>query len=563
MNGNLHIENSQNAVAGIGQLNVGGGMYVGATIHHHTAPTPIWEQKFPNIPPYPKPLFFGDSRTDELADVHARLRGDQCLVLVNGMGGIGKTSVAAAFCKDFEAEFACIVWMHCGGSVREAFLRSPLFGRLFPAGSFQPGTSDEDIFGAMLAQMASAPGRKLLVLDNANDGDDLIANRRRLEALPGWAVLITSRAEATGLPERKIGTLPLDRARALFCKHYPPAATQTALLDRLLVAIGCHTLLLEIIAKQLAERQRKGKTAELQYLCDRLERDGLLALPHPDAVKVDWQNHPPAPPEALLDALFDLAALPPDAQATLLWLAMLPAEPQPLPRLYLLFGVAEGGPEETAFDARVDGLARSGWLECLPDTAGYRMHPLASEAVRRRLPHGYDDCAALVERLITLLGEAETHLETRLDLCEAARTVAARLSGAGNGRVATLLFHLADTEFTAGNYNDTERLLTEAAAMFEAVGEMQNHAVALERLGRFFQNLGDFDRALAFFEKQTDLFEELYAANPRNEGLKNGLAISYEKLGDLWQKRGDFDRALAFFEKHNQFNEELYAANPR
>lgn len=191
------------------------------------------------------------------------------------------------------------------------------------------------------------------------------------------------------------------------------------------------------------------------------------------------------------------------------------------------------------------------------------MHPLASEAVRRRLPHGYEDCAALVERLITLLDEAETHLDTRLDLCEAARTVAARLSDAANGHVALLLFHLADTEFTAGNYNDTERLLTEAAAMFEAAGETFNHTVALERLGRFFQNLGDFQRALDFFEKETSLLEELYAANPRNESLKNGLAISYYKLAGIYEQQGNLDKALAFYEKDTKLTEEAYLNNPK
>ncbi len=62
--------------------------------------------------------------------------------------------------------------------------------------------------------------------------------------------------------------------------------------------------------------------------------------------------------------------------------------------------------------------------------------------------------------------------------------------------------------------------------------------------------------------KETDLFEALYADNPHNEGLKNGLAISYSKLGDIYKAKGQFDKALDFFLKETDLFEALYADNP-
>lgn len=602
------IENSRNVVAGIGQLDVRGDMHVGDYILHHD-PTAVWKQKYPNTNPYPKPNFFADSREDELTDVHTRLQGESCLVLVNGTGGIGKTSIASAYCADHAEEFDHIVWVHCENTIRNALIRSPLFGRLFPPGHFGPGTPEDVLFDQILSQLASAPGRNLLVLDNANDGADLIATRTRLEGLRGWAVLLTSRADRTGLPERKIGTLTPERARNLFCMYFPPASEQTELLDRLLGAIGWHTLLTECLAKHLADRLEKGKTASLQTLCDSLTATSALTLPRAGSVKVDWHNHPEVSPDALLDALFSLAELDPEAQALLLRLSLLPAEPQSLTKvLYPLFGVTNEAAEAT-FDARLDALARSGWLEFFSGE-GYRVHPLAGEALRRQLPHGYEECKDLVERLIDLMGSEEVHLDQRLDLCDAARSVIGRIAGAANGRVALLCGYLADTEFTTGNFADTERLMSEAARIFGAAGDIGNHCTALGRLGNYFQNIGDFDRALEFFEKRSTIneelyvsnplseamkrgvaisymklgellqkledfnraleffekgashFEELYEASPGNEDIKNGLAVSYEKLGNLWQKRDEFDRALEFFEKYNKLSDELYAANP-
>ena len=62
---------------------------------------------------------------------------------------------------------------------------------------------------------------------------------------------------------------------------------------------------------------------------------------------------------------------------------------------------------------------------------------------------------------------------------------------------------------------------------------------------------------------ETDLFKELYDANPKSESLKNGLAISYEKLGDIHQDLGEVDKALEFFELRTKLAKELYEANPK
>ncbi|MEZ4942912.1 MAG: hypothetical protein R3D58_18720 [Saprospiraceae bacterium] len=523
----------------------------------------VWRDKYPNTNPYPKPRFFRDSRADDLAAVREQLQGDRCLVLVNGTGGIGKTSVAAAFCADHAADFNCIVWMHCENRVREAFLRSPLYSRLFAPGAFAPGTPEDTIFEAMLARFASAPeGPKLLVLDNANDGDELVLHERRLRNLAGWAVLVTSRAEDTGLPYRRIGTLPPERAHTLFCDHFPPAAAQPELLERLLAAIGYHTLLVECLAKHLANRLAKGKNADVQALCDSLSQDGVLELPKSGAVKVGWQNHPPAAPDALLDALFTLEKLDAPAQQLLQQLALLPAEPQPLTLLYTLFSLEDETEASAIFDARLEALARSGWLEFYPGE-GYRLHPVPGAVVRRRLLPDFESCGGLVQQLRSMLADQTIHLERRLELCDAAHSVAGYLAGEAQSPVASLHVHLADTEYDSGNFSDTERLLQEAAWIYEAAGDFKGQSWVFERLGRYHQTCGDFDAALEFFEKYRALQEQFYEVEPDDEWVKNNLAISYEKLGNLWQKRGDFDRALDYFEKRSQLGEELYASNPR
>ena len=78
-------------------------------------------------------------------------------------------------------------------------------------------------------------------------------------------------------------------------------------------------------------------------------------------------------------------------------------------------------------------------------------------------------------------------------------------------------------------------------------------AISYSKLGEIHQAMGDMQKALDFFQKFADtaisLGLELFEANPKSESLKNGLAISYSKLGEIHQAMGDMQKALDFFQK--------------
>ncbi len=563
------VENSTGVVAGTGDIDTGGGDFIvgGQKIISLYNPEAVWQRRYLALTPYAEPRFFGNSREAELQAIDEMLARDSCLALVNGTGGIGKTSVAAAWCARRGEQFRYILWVNCGeATVGEALLRCGLVEQLFPPGAFPPEFSDDDRLDRLLAALCSPPvpvGRSLLVLDNANKGQDLSRQRRRLEAFAarGWAVLLTSRAEQTGLPERKIGALPPPLARQLFLEYFQPAESETKqLLGRLLVAIGYNTLLIEALAKHLAARRDKGKDPSLETLCEQLEQAGALRLPATDAVDVDWQNRQGHTPEALLEALFDLSGLDETDSALLLRLSLLPSEPMQPPFLYPLFGVQPDSPEEPVFDERLAGLARGGWLEWQAGE-GYRVHPLTASAVRKRLLNGYESCTDLIERLITLL--EQEHLGIRANYTEAARSLLGWLEKEKSGRLALLTAYLADTLKELGDYREMESLLQRAFELFLEAEDISNAATVISRLGEYFQTIGNFEQALEFFLKRAHLGEELFKANPKSESLKNGLAISYEKLGSIYQAQGNFEQALEFFLKDLQLTEELFKANPK
>ncbi len=87
-------------------------------------------------------------------------------------------------------------------------------------------------------------------------------------------------------------------------------------------------------------------------------------------------------------------------------------------------------------------------------------------------------------------------------------------------------------------------------------------AISYEKLGEIYTNLGNIKQALAFFEKRSQLGEELYKTYPDNINFKEGLAWSYQFLGLTHSNLGNLRKILLFFEKMNNLFIELYETFP-
>ena len=80
-------------------------------------------------------------------------------------------------------------------------------------------------------------------------------------------------------------------------------------------------------------------------------------------------------------------------------------------------------------------------------------------------------------------------------------------------------------------------------------------------LGETHTALGNLEEALTSYKEMFRLFEELSAAYPENQYLKNGLSLSYSKLAKTYTALGNLAAALAFFERATKLTGELYVSD--
>ena len=477
----------------------------------------------PNGPEEPA-VFLG--RENELKEIRKRLDKGGKLMLINAEGGIGKTTLAAKFWNESLHDYKHHAWLFCENGIVSAMkelapkLNVDLSKYATEAGQVQ----------ALKHALSQVHDDFLLVLDNANDEDDILAFKQEFEGFH-WHVLLTSRCEtALGEQTYKIEHLPPPLAKELFMRYYDEASNPTfeQQVDRLIKALNYHTLLIEVFAKNILEA--KGITSMQEFIA-KLETEGLFMGEDSFEIKADYAKehikNEKASTDDILDALYDFSSLAEtaDLRAALVAFAVLPAETYAIEFLFTLFTDSEKN-EKIKFKDLLNKLNSKGWIS--QTQAEYRISPVIQKLVLEKQRETLkSDSQALLDRLNYLLQNDAYNL-TLLDLTTATPYV-------------KLVDHMTKSL--------KEYLSLDLASLNFGAGV-------------FAQNIGDLVLEKNAWQNYRAIYSNLMAIEPENLSYKNGLAISYSKLGGIYEQTGDWKNALINYEERNKIGKEIYESSP-
>ena len=560
--------------------------------------------------------FFG--RENELKEIHKLLfQGENLLLLVNGEGGIGKTTLAAKYYQQYDAEYQHLAWVFAERNLTDALLI--LAGNL--GIEFPPEMESKERLALQLQKMRNLPKPCLLVIDNANELAALETHYQALRSCPNFHILLTSRiSEFEKITPLKIEGLPPAQALALFKSHYPKhSATEDALFYAIHTAVGANTLLLELIAKNLrANNQLKTHYALADLAAD--IQQGLLNMRHSKAVLTDWYKGGKASVKDIFFTLYDLSGLSVEERALLSVFAVLPAEAIPFEVIesllipakeesdktfemliqlsetnetLLLQILAEANISKAQFEedkkeflnrnqfANVAdtllSLAQKGWLDYTEATTTFKISPVIQEISKSKNAASLlTDTDSLIDSLIDKLDYEEgTGHFVNVNYTEAAVFTRYAMGVVNNFLIANynigvLCERIGRYYLTTGNlpqaffyYEKGIEIYKELCLTHPENADYKNGlAISYEKLGSTHTSLGNLEKALAFYEERSRLGKELYEAYPKNVEFKNGLAISYSKLGNTHKSLGNLEKALAFYEAEIDLFKELYEAYP-
>ncbi|MDX2250441.1 MAG: tetratricopeptide repeat protein, partial [Bacteroidia bacterium] len=427
----------------------------------------------------------------------------------------------------------------------------------------------------LLAAMAELNRPCLLVIDNANEVEDLKENYLRLHRCKNFHLLLTTRITTFEQAETyRIEGLPPAQALELFQKYYPKhTPSEDALFEQIRTATGGNTLVIELLSKNLALLNKLKTRYTLTDLLSDLQNKGVLALSQSRAVSTGYQSKEvlrEESPEALIAAMYELGDLSREEVAALSVLSVLPPEEIPFDRLEVLC------PQSPNLDETLLSLSQKGWIEYNETATTFKISPVVQQITRKKNENLYEDCEGMIRVLLEKL-EYEGGIKHLVNSTYEEAAIWVRYAGAvvegfeAPYRSTSVLCERMGAYFTATGD------LIQALAWFEKYEEICTRlcerdpdnadfknllAISYSKLGSTYTALGQLDRALAFYEQFTSLIQELYEAYPNHVSFKNGLAISYAKLGETHTALGQLDRALAFYEQYHRLEKELHEAYP-
>ncbi|CCH57106.1 Nephrocystin-3 [Fibrisoma limi BUZ 3] len=489
-------------------------------------------------------------RQKQLQDIEAHFTNHN-LLLLRGMGGIGKTTLARAYLARMEDQFDHVAFLEITGTIADALLLK-LGGSKDIFYTQDPQKNTEDNLFALLDVLRHIPNT-LLVIDNANDADDLLLRKKAFDSLP-WKILITSRAKVhTYQHERKVQEvkqLMPEEARVLFEKLYglPLTDTEQELVSFILEKAFYHPKLIEVLAKAARENPMLELTTLREIVAKKEYDDEEINYP----VEIGEQEKPVY--RILLD-LFDTDPLDADLKQLLQYFAVLPSIDIPARHLIELLDAEEIEARKTLLD-QLKKLTKAGWLDDL-DNRNFSMHGLVQWVVQERLKPTLESCHLLINRIgwLTYTESGDNPLDKKqyLPLADSLFSVF------GEDSDATLATAYGNTAVVYGALGDNQKRLEydlKALSIREQTlaPTHPDLASSYANIAVTYGALGDNQQALEYDLKALSIREQTLAPTHPD------LAFSYANIAVTYYSTGDLSKALTHMQKATQIREQVLPA---
>ncbi len=473
-------------------------------------------------------------RKEDIADIYQRLFDNKQVVLVNGMGGIGKTTIAQVYLTKYYDEYKYIAWI---GLINDADNFESEFvnteGLLDRFHIKKEGKTIRELFVELIGAFKEIDERPcLMIIDNATHS--LEKYRTYLPNQPNWHLLVTSRERIVDFDLKELGFLDEEEAVLLFKKYYTRSQLSDDFIKDLVKDLEYHTLTIEILAKT-AQAQRTAPDQLLNAIQNDLQTD--TSIRH-STEKVEKLT-------SYLCSIFKTSDLQESEKWLLKQFICLPPEYFSFDMLEDL--IWENEQDKATSAGLLNSLAQSGWLLHNEGIDSYRIHRIIIDVVKRSIELKEKDINGLILKVSQKLSLDATKDNpiNKFQWIPFGKSVLHHFEDSMTPEISVLQNNLATVLKDLGDFNGAKVLLEKAMKSTEKnFGDQHpTTAVSYSNLALVLQDLGDFNGAKILLEKAMKSTE-------KNFGDQHPTtAVSYSNLATVLQDLGDFNGAKILLEK--------------
>ncbi len=511
-------------------------------------PSPPFAQKLTPIPELG--TFIG--RNEDLEELSQTLATANQVVLMNGMGGIGKTTLARAYVNKNLSVFNHVAWISVTeDNIKDAFVNTIYFDKDLKEAQLSEG-DNKSCFIAIMRAFNNLQGKGLLVIDNAEKDAEEI--KHLLPPPPQWQILLTSRLELKAFKEIRLDKLSPEYAEEVFKEYYgkPIKEQDYPIFLSLLKEIDYHTLTIELVAKTMRESDNNLKFAEVleklkQRQLDDRRMHELIHVRHFDDNKAVLYNH--------LLATFNLSQLTEYEIWVLKQFTALP--PEPILKDTLIEWLELDENKSIDFEQVLKTLRNKGWLKRTEHAEGnvqYTIHRLIQNMVHYQYGINFADVESLIitfQRIISF--DENTNFSQKFQYLSTIEFLLKSLpENLENATMAFLYNNLGIIYKQFVDLNRAEKNLSKALEIYKKQNDENNIATCQSNLGMVYRELGYHKQAKNLLELTLESDIRIFGSNHPN------VAISQSNLAMINQDLGNSKTAKELLESALQINIDFF-----
>ncbi|MGD2086647.1 MAG: toll/interleukin-1 receptor domain-containing protein [Candidatus Aminicenantes bacterium] len=465
-------------------------------------------------------------REEDLQMLDERIKETDRLLLVNGLGGIGKTEVCKRFFMEHYKEFAFAGWINYISSIKESMVNN-INTKMIKVS--EKDTLDER-FNKIMDFMKNLEGDVLLVIDNIEDPED--EHLDTLTALPvNFKVIANSRLHIEGVEVYTLDFLTPDCCKTLFY-HYYKGEREDEFVEKIVERCGLHTLTVELLARTAYNAAMPIKT-----LYETLEGKGFnLNDVIGDKVHTFWRNEKKR--KRFFDHLLKIFPLSEVTGAELNILVNLSV----LPAIYIpITDFSEWMKLEDK--EAINTLVRKGWLR--KDRYNIFMHQVIQEVIRYKTKPDAEKCENLIISLAWKLDlEPGDNPINKKEFVIFADSLVQHIDE-NDEELAKLANNLGEIFRHMGQLEQALEFLKKAMEIREILLDKQHPDLAesYNNLSLIYRDSGQLEQALKFLKKAIKILKKAQGKD------RSYLGFAYNNLSLIYQDLSQLEQALEFQKK--------------
>ncbi len=468
----------------------------------------------------PNDTFIG--REKELKEIYKNLSKNKSLLLLNGIGGIGKTALAKEYTNRYIDKYDHIAFVEFSGDIKDSLISS-----LESHFKLEGDTLDKK-FTNLKTKLANIKGKNLLVIDDIKTQDDFNIIKK---ISSNFELLITSRNEFDAIYKQKVETLPLEESKELFFKYYNTNDN----IEPLLESLGYHTLFIKLTAQTLS----KSSLLTPQKIQERFKNGELKTIKNNSDSKTF---------NIYLEELFQDNDLNEKEILTLKRLSIFPSIEIEFELLQEFLCIEEEDLDE--FDFILNTLSSKGWL--IKEENSFKLHQIIKEFIIDEYKVRFEHCEVVVQFFIEKLYlNPEDNPVDKFKYLRYLTSIDSILKDR-HERMATLFNNMSIIYKVMGEFEQAlEYQKKDLELSKEILGDKHpNLAISYNNISLIYRNMGELDQALHFQKKALELKEEiLNDKHPDLASSYNNISLIYKDMGEL-EKALDYQKkTLELFEK--------------